>query len=584
VCTWLEFYQGNVGGTGPQVAAARLIGGSATPVAIPRNWDFAKSLSANGGFAPDGSPDLKFLRHQNGLDVYLHLRTGKEVYSARANSEQPESQDREWVRTQYERLRLISAEDALDGIPPFPRLPAHLDDQVALNNWSAAWDAWIANEAVQRQRPWLRPMTPQVRAGIVQAERRLRTALADTEQQQELARAKNDLNALEVRLRAQDPAYEAKKAFLLPIVQPLFKQMPPSKWAETFEETYAGVRLPTDSTIPPQAEATSATRSEGDVLLRDAKPQVLDGRITTTSGPECIERDCGTYWLKDIEEWNRAYLEQEMNRWVLPDLRRKALNDSITVQQYRDIVAAAWLNAKTLFQALHYNAHSPQHDEKPQYFWLHKDLSSFSGASVLQLGNKARGFAISKDDLVRAAAHYLKHPEVRANHFDWLYLDTLVFSEFEAIAERVLMHGMGTRTNWAAVYARGNEWRYVSLLILFGVLRFAAAYLSGPAAAYWLHRYGHDVGATWTVGLWGAAVFFGWITYPLRRRLRRKGQTLLTHLLELYRMLGERTISPRKLREKVDAATADGIAFDGAVTAIVDRMVARDPAAFIHLV
>jgi hypothetical protein len=49
-------------------------------------------------------------------------------------------------------------------------------------------------------------------------------------------------------------------------------------------------------------------------------------------------------------------------------------------------------------------------------------------------------------------------------------------------------------------------------------------------------------------------------------------------------MLGERTISPRKLREKVDAATADGIAFDGAVTAIVDRMVARDPAAFIHLV
>jgi hypothetical protein len=585
VCTWLEFYQGNVGGTGPQVAAARLIGGSATPVAIPRNWDFAKSLSANGGFAPDGSPDLKFLRHQNGLDVYLHLRTGKEVYSARANSEQPESQDREWVRTQYERLRLISAEDALDGIPPFPRLPAHLDDQVALNNWSAAWDAWIANEAVQRQRPWLRPMTPQVRAGIVQAERRLRTALADTEQQQELARAKNDLNALEVRLRAQDPAYEAKKAFLLPIVQPLFKQMPPSKWAETFEETYAGVRLPTDSTIPPQAEATSATRSEGDVLLRDAKPQVLDGRITTTSGPECIERDCGTYWLKDIEEWNRAYLEQEMNRWILPDLRRKALNDSITVQQYRDIVAVAWLNAKTLFYALHCNAHAPQDDEKPRLFWLHFELSSFNpGLSFLRRGDKARGFAISKDDLVRAAAHYLKHPEVRTTHFDWLYLDTLVFYEIEAVAEDVFVRGMGTRTNWAAVYARGNEWRYVSLLILFGVLRFAAAYLSGPAVAYWLHRYGHDVAAVWTVGLWGATIIFGWTTYPLRRRLRRKGQTLLTHLLELYRMLGERTISPRKLREKVDAATADGIAFDGAVTAIVDRMVARDPAAFIHLV
>jgi len=173
---------------------------------------------------------------------------------------------------------------------------------------------------------------------------------------------------------------------------------------------------------------------------------------------------------------------------------------------------------------------------------------------------------------------------VRTNHFDWLYLDTLVFSEFEAVAEEVFIRGMGTRTNWAAVCARGNEGKYVSLLILFGALRFAAAYVSGPAAAYWLHRYGHDVAAMWAVGLWGAAVFFGWITYPLRRRARRKGQRLLTHLLELNRMLGDKTISPRKLREKVDAATADGIAFDGAVTAIVDRMVARDPAAFIHLV
>jgi hypothetical protein len=49
-------------------------------------------------------------------------------------------------------------------------------------------------------------------------------------------------------------------------------------------------------------------------------------------------------------------------------------------------------------------------------------------------------------------------------------------------------------------------------------------------------------------------------------------------------MLADRIISPRKLREKLDLAAADGIVVDGAVTAIVDRMVARDPAAFIHLV
>jgi hypothetical protein len=166
-----------------------------------------------------------------------HL-VGDIVGTVRASIDQPESADREWVRTQYERLRLISVEDALDGIPPFPRLPAHLDDQVALNNWSAAWDAWIANEAVQRQRPWLRPMTPPVLAGIVQAERRLRADLADTENQQELARAKNDLNALEARLRTTDPQYEAKRSLLIPILQPVFKQLPASKWVVTFEQAY----------------------------------------------------------------------------------------------------------------------------------------------------------------------------------------------------------------------------------------------------------------------------------------------------------------------------------------------------------
>jgi hypothetical protein len=545
--------------------------------------------------------------------------------------------------------------DAPEPTSPLPKLPANLDDQAALDSWQSQWNAWIADEGVRHNWPWLQPISAETLREIVEEERQLRADMARGQAQFELETARNDLNTIDThlratdpqfpaksallvpilrpifrhippskwkelfqeayaqlqvpaasstpeeqreiteargalntierRLRAQDPAYEAKKAFLLPIVQPLFKQMPPSKWAETFEETYAGVRLPTDSTIPPQAEATSATRSEGDVLLRDAKPQVLDGRITTTSGPECIERDCGTYWLKDIEEWNRAYLEQEMNRWVLPDLRRKALNDNITVQQYRDIVAAAWMVIENLFYALHYNARASWHGyhsiasgpAKPKFFWLHQ------GLEFLRLHDMSRGFAISKDDLAVSAANYLKHPEVSTNHFDWLYLDALIFSTMEIIAEELFVRRMGTGTNWAAVFARRNALKYASFRILFGALRFTATYVWGPAASYYLHKYGHDAAAMWTVGLWGAAIIFSWTTYPLRWRIRRKGQRLLTHLLELNRMLGDKTISPRKLREKMDAATADGIAFDGAVMAIVDRMVARDPAAFIHL-
>jgi hypothetical protein len=63
----------------------------------------------------------------------------------------------------------------------------------------------------------------------------------------EVTKAREVLNAIGQRLRAQDPAYEAKKSLLLPIIQPLFKQLPPSKWPDTFQEAYAGVRLPGES-------------------------------------------------------------------------------------------------------------------------------------------------------------------------------------------------------------------------------------------------------------------------------------------------------------------------------------------------
>lgn len=149
----------------------------------------------------------------------------------------------DWARTQYERLRQISIEDALDGIPPFPRLPANLDDSVALDNWVTAWNVWVMNEAVQRQRPWVKPMTPQVLASVVKAERRLRADLTETERQREVAAAREAVNALEVRLQSSDPQWGAKRALLVPILKPAFAYLPPSKWASVLEQSYAGVRL-----------------------------------------------------------------------------------------------------------------------------------------------------------------------------------------------------------------------------------------------------------------------------------------------------------------------------------------------------
>jgi hypothetical protein len=71
------------------------------------------------------------------------------------------------------------------------------------------------------------------------------------------------------------------------------------------------------------------------------------------------------------------------------------------------------------------------------------------------------------------------------------------------------------------------------------------------------------------------------VTYPLRWLARRKFRKAYKSLQIAYFLLGESTISPRKLKEALDTTTSLGCHFEGAVFTIVDRIIARDPTAFI---
>jgi hypothetical protein len=53
--------------------------------------------------------------------------------------------------------------------------------------------------------------------------------------------ARNELSALEGTLRATDPQYERKKAILVEVLKPIFKDMHPSQWKAKFEEAYRGM-------------------------------------------------------------------------------------------------------------------------------------------------------------------------------------------------------------------------------------------------------------------------------------------------------------------------------------------------------
>jgi len=87
-CDWAEF--GRIyldGNQRQQVAACRMIG-STQQLFLPDGWTYDDSLSSGFLFVPDGwVPEfMDFLRHENGLEVYRDLRTGKEVHVGRTTS------------------------------------------------------------------------------------------------------------------------------------------------------------------------------------------------------------------------------------------------------------------------------------------------------------------------------------------------------------------------------------------------------------------------------------------------------------------------------------------------------------------
>lgn len=85
-CAWAEFGRVNMDRKANQeVAACRLLGSSVMQVVTPPGWSFGGSLSQTFAFVPSehATKGMKYLRHENGLDVYLNPITGKKMYVGR---------------------------------------------------------------------------------------------------------------------------------------------------------------------------------------------------------------------------------------------------------------------------------------------------------------------------------------------------------------------------------------------------------------------------------------------------------------------------------------------------------------------
>ncbi len=309
-------------------------------------------------------------------------------------------------------------------------------------------------------------------------------------------------------------------------------------------------------------------------------PDTDEGRIAdaplTEHSATRLERICENHWAKTTHASECQTISGEWRR-LLPNLRARALAGPMSEVEYRDLMSSAWGTVGELFQALHQNAWDEELDvsKKPRGFWYHQELNIF------RTEDDTRGFDINKSALSEVAARYLQLPTIQSNRLDWIFLDSIVLAEFEAFARDMLNTRAGTGMNWAAAFAGRSELKYYGFSFLFWIIGVTLAYALPIAVVYYLATKGHQTGAIVFFSIWALFTLWKLVTYPFRFRARRKARKLLEHLFNLYRALGENTISPTQWRKMLDAATTDGVVLDGATFTIIDRAIARDATAFI---
>jgi hypothetical protein len=115
-CSWVEFGHAFLDAEKKQrIAICRATGVADEKLATPAGWSFERSLSNSHKFVPTEKvgESHKFLRTEDGVDVYLDLETGKEAYVGRtARTEDDTKHDELYKRA------IAALEFATHTVPP----------------------------------------------------------------------------------------------------------------------------------------------------------------------------------------------------------------------------------------------------------------------------------------------------------------------------------------------------------------------------------------------------------------------------------------------------------------------------------
>ena len=276
-----------------------------------------------------------------------------------------------------------------------------------------------------------------------------------------------------------------------------------------------------------------------------------------------------------VDEKNHPYLREIWKYRILPAVRAAAMSESISANDYRDRILVVLDVVVRMNDAMH--VYGKYDQQRPEYFkfWTHQQMD------LIRAGDESRGFAIARGELIDAATRYVSHPEVQNAPVDWYLIDSLVFAELDSFADSVMTGPVTGSMNWAGVFAHHSQLKYLMYSVLFSILGFVLRYLIPPAAAAYLGTMGHEYIAIAIAAIWALYVFFRLVSLPARWKTRKKAHELLQLMIDAYAHLGNSVISPMRLRDALNKAAAAGVVFDGAVFAIIDRVVERDKNAFV---
>lgn len=138
----------------------------------------------------------------------------------------------------------------------------------------------------------------EIAASRAAADHQLRVGQAQTNHErtesaraESVSKAKGELNAYGAQLAASDPNYKAKATILIKSLQPVFNQIHPSHWLDTFKRAYNELPAPARAVPPPATlSRTGATPANGggNQPLRANQPAGA-ARPAPTSMAEAIE-------------------------------------------------------------------------------------------------------------------------------------------------------------------------------------------------------------------------------------------------------------------------------------------------------